>query len=122
MLRRPVAFSVVAAIAAATLAAVVTAAEPPAPAPRVVEIVAHRFQFTPNVVTIRKDEPVLIRLRSEDVTHGFFQRPLGLNATIEPGKVTEIPLTPHEVGRYAVICHHFCGAGHGNMKMTFVVE
>ena len=56
------------------------------------------------------------------MTHGFFQRPLGLNATIEPGKVTEIPLTPHEAGRFAVICHHFCGAGHGNMKMTVVVE
>ncbi len=120
MLHRPVAFAVVAALASAALVTVVTAAEPPAP--RVVEIVAHRFQFTPNLVTLRKDEPVLLRLRTEDVTHGFFQRPLGLNATIEPGKVTEIPLTPHEAGRFGVICHHFCGAGHGNMKMTFVVE
>ena len=90
--------------------------------PRVVEIVARRFQFTPNVVTLKKDEPVVLRLRSEDVVHGFFQRPLGINTTIQPGKTTDVPLTPHEAGKYSIICHHFCGAGHGNMKMTVVVE
>ena len=95
---------------------------PRAAEPRVVEIVARRFQFTPNVVTIGKDEAVVLRVRSEDVTHGFFQRELGINTTIEPGKVTEVALTPHGPGRYSIICHHFCGAGHGNMKMTVVVE
>ena len=90
--------------------------------PRVVEIVARRFQFTPNVITLSKGQPVLLRLKSEDVTHGFFQRELGLNTTIAPGKVTEIALTPQAAGRYLVICHHFCGAGHGGMKMTVVVE
>ncbi len=122
MLRRPLLFAVVAAVAASALVAVALADEPPAPAPRVVDIVAKRFQFTPNVITLKKDEPVVLRLRSEDVVHGFFQRPLGINTTIEPGKVREIPFTPHEAGRFMVICHHFCGAGHGNMNMTFVVE
>ncbi len=121
MLRRPAPLAA-AALAAAALATAAVAAAPPAPQPRVVEIVARRFQFTPAVVTLRKDEPVVLRLRSEDVTHGFFQRPLGLDATIEPGKVTEIPLTPRTPGRFVVICHHFCGAGHGNMRLTVVVE
>ncbi len=122
MLRRPIAFAIVAAVAAGGLVAAVLAEEPAAPEPRVIDIVARRFQFTPNVITLKKDEPVVLRLRSEDVVHGFFQRPLGINTTIEPGKVREIPLTPHEAGRFMVICHHFCGAGHGNMNMTFVVE
>jgi cytochrome c oxidase subunit 2 len=90
--------------------------------PRVVEIVARRFQFTPNVVTLKKDEPVVLRLRTEDVEHGFFARPLGIDTTIPPGKVTEVPLTPHSAGSFPVICHHFCGSGHGNMKLTVVVE
>ncbi len=112
------------AVALAALAAATAGARAPARAaePRVVEIVARRFQFTPNVVTLRKGEPVILRLRSEDVTHGFFQRPLGIDTVIVPGKVTEVPLTPTASGRYAVICHHFCGAGHGNMKMTIAVE
>jgi cytochrome c oxidase subunit 2 len=90
--------------------------------PQVVEIVAHRFQFAPSTLTLKKDEPVILRLRSEDVVHGFFQRQLGIDTTIAPGKVTDVPLTPAAAGRYSVICHHFCGAGHGNMKLTLVVE
>jgi cytochrome c oxidase subunit 2 len=107
---------------AVALLALAFAAAPARAEPRVVEIVARRFQYTPNQITLRKDEPVILRVRSEDVVHGFFQRPLGINTTIEPGKVTEVPITPHAAGSYAVICHHFCGAGHGNMKMTIVVE
>jgi cytochrome c oxidase subunit 2 len=95
---------------------------PRAEEPRVIEIVAKRFQFTPAELTLKKDEPVILRLRSEDVTHGFFMKQLGINTTIPPGTNTDVALTPHEVGKFSVICHHFCGAGHGNMHMTIVVE
>jgi cytochrome c oxidase subunit II len=71
---------------------------------------------------LRKDETVTLRLRSTDVTHGFFQRALGIDAEIEPGKVTEVTLTPRVPGRYSTIGDHFCGSGHGNMRMTFVVQ
>jgi len=108
-------------LAASAVAALVAAA-PASADPRVVEIVARRFQFAPNLVTLKKGEPVILRLRSEDVVHGFFQRSLGIDTTIPPGKDTDVPLTPHEAGRYSIICHHFCGAGHGNMKLTVVVE
>ena len=89
---------------------------------RVVEIVARRFQFTPAEVTLKKDEPVILRLRSEDVTHGFFMKKLGIDATIAPGQPTDVPLTPHEAGRFVTICDHFCGSGHGNMKLVITVE
>jgi cytochrome c oxidase subunit 2 len=91
-------------------------------APRVVEITAQRFSFTPNSVTLRTGEPVTLRLTSTDVTHGLFVRPLKIDALILPGKVTEIALTPEKLGTYVAICHHFCGVNHGAMKMTIVVE
>jgi cytochrome c oxidase subunit 2 len=65
---------------------------------------------------------VVLRLRSEDVVHGFFQRSLGIDTTIDPGRVTEVAITPREAGRFTVICHHFCGSGHGGMSLTLVVE
>jgi cytochrome c oxidase subunit 2 len=107
-------------LAAALLAAAPLAAR--ADGPRVVEITARRFQFTPSEIHLRKGEPVVLRLRSEDVTHGFFERTLGLDATIAPGPPTEVRITPEATGRHAVICDHFCGSGHGGMKMTIVVE
>ncbi len=103
-------------------AAVVAPVAVRADGPRVVEVTARRFQFTPDEIHLRKGETVILRLRSEDVTHGFFERALGLDATISPGPPTEVRITPEAVGRHTVICDHFCGSGHGGMKMTIVVE
>jgi cytochrome c oxidase subunit 2 len=90
--------------------------------PRVITITAKRFEFTPKEVTLKKGETVILRLTSEDVTHGLMVRALKLDLDIEPGKTTEARVTPTQGGRFTAICDHFCGSGHGNMKMTFVVE
>ena len=90
--------ALVAALALA-LAAVLTAELRPAAAradaPTVVAITAKRFQFTPSSITLKKGQPAILRLRSEDVTHGFYMKALGIDATIEPGKTTDVPVTPH---------------------------
>jgi cytochrome c oxidase subunit II len=110
-----------ASLALATAALVLPAAAAHAAEPRTIAIVK-RFAFTPSEVTLKKGEPVTLQLRSEDVTHGLFVRPLGIDAVASPGKPFEITLTPTTPGRYVAICDHFCGSGHGGMKMVFVVE
>jgi cytochrome c oxidase subunit 2 len=89
---------------------------------KVIEITAKRYGFTPDKITLTKGETVTLRLHSEDVTHGFFSRQLKIDETIEPGKTAEVTLTPQTAGTFTTICDHFCGAGHGNMAMTIVVE
>jgi cytochrome c oxidase subunit 2 len=89
---------------------------------RVIVITAKRFEFSPSEITLKKGETVTLQLKSEDVTHGFFVRPLGIDTDIAPGETRQLTLTPQAAGRYRVICDHFCGAGHGGMKMTIVVE
>jgi len=108
-----------AALAVAALAVVHGASAVP---PAVVAITAHRFEFSPAEVTLERGQPVVLRLTSLDVTHGFYSKQLGLDEIIEHGKVLDLPLTPGEAGRFTVICDHFCGAGHGNMKMVVVVR
>jgi cytochrome c oxidase subunit II len=90
--------------------------------PKVITITAKRFEFNPKEITLKQGEAVKLQLTSEDVTHGFFLRPLGIDEEIVPGKKTEIVVNPKTPGRYTTICDHFCGAGHGGMKMTIVVE
>jgi cytochrome c oxidase subunit II len=90
--------------------------------PRVVEISAKRFEFNPREIVLKQNETVTIRLTTEDVTHGFFMKALGIDAVVEPGKPVEITLTPRTTGAFTTICDHFCGAGHGNMHMTIRVE
>lgn len=88
----------------------------------VVEITAKRFAFTPDKITLKKGQAVKLRIHSDDVTHGFFLRPLKLDEEIPAGQTIEVTVTPQEAGTFTTICDHFCGANHGNMNMTIVVE
>jgi cytochrome c oxidase subunit II len=115
----------VAAAGLALVASLLAVASPPARAqdqPRVIVITARRFEFSPNQITLAKGETVKLQINSEDVTHGLFVRPLGIDTEIVPGRVTELTVTPETAGTYRAICDHFCGAGHGGMKMTIVVR
>ncbi len=106
----------------AATAAVLIAGCAARPAQRVVELKAKRFEFSPPELRLRKGEPVLLRVTSSDVTHGLFQKELGIDADIAPGRTTEVTFTPGRAGRYTVICDHFCGTGHGNMRLQLLVE
>ena len=108
----------------ALVAGLLAVASPPARAqdePRVIVITARRFEFSPNLITLARGETVKLQIKSEDVTHGLFLRPLGIDAEIVPGRVTELTVKPETAGTYRAICDHFCGAGHGGMKMTIIV-
>ena len=88
----------------------------------VIDITAKRFAFSPDKITLKKGQTVKLRLHSEDVTHGFFLRPLKLDEEIPAGQTIEVNVTPQTSGTFTTICDHFCGANHGNMNMTIVVE
>jgi cytochrome c oxidase subunit II len=88
----------------------------------VIEITAMRFAFTPDKITLKKGQTVKLRLHSEDVTHGFFLRPLKIDEEIPAGQTIDVTVTPQTAGTFLTICDHFCGANHGNMSMTIVVE
>jgi cytochrome c oxidase subunit II len=89
---------------------------------RVVEINAKRFAFSPDRIELKKGQTVKLRIHSEDVTHGFFLRPLKLDEEIPAGQTIELTVTPDVSGSFTTICDHFCGANHGNMNMTIVVQ
>ncbi len=89
--------------------------------PRIIKITAKRFEFVPNQVTLKKGEPAILQLTSEDVTHGFFVRPLKIDEDIPAGQTRQISVTPQAAGKFTTICDHFCGVNHGNMHMTIEV-
>jgi cytochrome c oxidase subunit 2 len=93
------------------------------PAPRRIEVVAKRFDFTPGEITLKKGEPVVIVLTSSDVAHGLGFKELGLNIKAGKGQTSEFPFTPTKTGDFVGQCLVFCGSGHGRMKLTMhVVE
>jgi cytochrome c oxidase subunit II len=89
--------------------------------PKVIEISAKRFQFTPSEITLKRGEPVILRLTSTDRVHGFMSKPFKIDTDIPPDKTTDIAVTPATAGNFTIICDHYCGTGHGNMKMKVTV-
>lgn len=91
--------------------------------PRRIEIVASRFSYSPNEITLKKGEPVVLVFHSTDVTHGFSLPEMNVRADIKKGKNTEVHFTPSQEGHFVGRCAHFCGNGHGSMALQInVVE
>jgi len=89
--------------------------------PKVIEITAKKFEFTPNEITLKKGQPAILRLTSSDRVHGFFSKALKFDTDIPAGKTTDVAITPDTAGDFTIICDHYCGTGHGNMKMKATV-
>jgi cytochrome c oxidase subunit 2 len=112
---KPVAF-----FAAVSLFAVAHAGH--AETPRRIEIIAKRFTYDPDVITLKQGEPVVLVMHSIDVTHGIKVDELSLKSDdVEKGKETEIRFTPEKTGHYIGKCAHFCGKGHGSMTLQIDV-
>jgi cytochrome c oxidase subunit II len=89
--------------------------------PKVIEISAKKFEFSPSQITLKKGEPVILRLSSSDRVHGFMSKPLKIDTDIPADKSEDVAVTPDTAGDFTVICDHYCGTGHGNMKMKVTV-
>jgi cytochrome c oxidase subunit 2 len=94
---------------------------PAADTPKRIEVVAKRFAYMPAEITLKKGDPVVIVLRSDDVTHGIKFKELGIDSEIRKGAATELPFTPTRTGDFVGHCSRFCGAGHGSMTLTLHV-
>jgi cytochrome c oxidase subunit II len=94
----------------------------PAPdSPRRIDVSVKRFAYTPAEVTLKKGEPVVLVLTTEDVAHGLKFKELNLNSKFEKGKPAELAFTPDKTGDFVGHCSVFCGSGHGSMTLTLHV-
>lgn len=105
---------VIGAVMAFGMPATMTSAE--AGAQRI-EIKAKRFAFEPAEITLKRGQPVVIVLKSEDVAHGLRIRDLDFAVKVSPGGTAEAPFTPQRTGDFVGHCFVFCGSGHGSMAL-----
>ncbi|PZA07997.1 MULTISPECIES: cytochrome c oxidase subunit II [unclassified Meiothermus] len=66
-------------------------------------------------------QPVLLRMRSNDVIHSFYVPEFRVKWDVVPGMVTEVWFTPTKTGEFQVICAELCGVGHYSMVGKVVV-
>ena len=113
---------IIVVIMALTLSAVVTGAFAADQPEQVIKITAKKFEYSPNVITIKKGVPVILEFTSLDRVHGFTVPDLGgIRATIEPGKTTQVRIVAPKTGSYDFHCDLFCGDGHEDMTGKIIV-
>jgi len=92
------------------------------PKERIIKIVARRFTYTPDKLTLKKGVPVVLELTTADVLMGFNAPDFQTRADIIPGKVARVRLVPDKTGTFTFLCDIFCGSGHETMNGTIIVE
>ena len=90
-------------------------------APKHIDVIAKRFEYQPAEITLKKGQPVVIALKSEDVAHGIHFKELNLQAKSDKGGTGQLAFTPDKTGDFIGHCSIFCGAGHGGMTLTLHV-
>lgn len=91
------------------------------PAEREIHITAKKFEFTPDTITLKKGEPVVLVVSSQDRKHGFSLRGFGIRADVNPGGSARLRFTPNKTGKFTFSCDVFCGEGHEDMTGARVV-
>jgi cytochrome c oxidase subunit 2 len=88
---------------------------------RVIQMTAKRFEFNPSRVVVNQGDKVRLEVTALDRSHGFRLIEYGLDAVLEPKKVTTIEFAADKPGAFEWHCSVFCGAGHDKMKGELVV-
>jgi cytochrome c oxidase subunit 2 len=82
-----------------------------------------RGGWLPDNITTNVNEPLNLRLISDDVVHGFALGQSDMEPVdIFPGNPTDITLDFDQAGTYTYYCTRWCGPNHWRMRGTITVE
>jgi cytochrome c oxidase subunit 2 len=84
-------------------------------------VISKMFSFKPDPLKIPKGSVVDFYLTATDVVHGFYIDGTDVNLMAIPNAVNYAQARFDKPGKYRVICHEFCGAGHQDMVGTIEV-
>jgi cytochrome c oxidase subunit 2 len=91
--------------------------------PRVIEVLAKRFEFEPSRIEVEEGETVRLTVRSADGMHGVGIKKFKIAEEVPRGGVpVTIEFTATAVGEFDIMCSQFCGKGHNGMKGKLVVR
>lgn len=108
-------------------------------APRVIEVSAKKYEFTPAEINVKQGERVELKVQSVDETHGIkidvytegakdktkpgllFDHP-ETNGKVEKNVDQVLDFVAVEPGTYDFKCAKLCGMGHRHMQGKLIVE
>jgi cytochrome c oxidase subunit II len=92
------------------------------PTTKEINMVAKKWSFEPETITVKQGDTVLLHVESIDVKHGISLPAFGVNENLNAGETVDIEFVADKKGSFPFICSVWCGVGHGGMKGTIIVE
>lgn len=109
------------------------------PQERRISIEARQYAYNPAVIRVNKGDRIILKLKSKDVTHGFFLEGYDIDAKIraeyphfwlrhpsqgtdEYEQVDEINFIANKSGKFRYRCSITCGTFHPFMQGEFIVS
>jgi cytochrome c oxidase subunit II len=81
----------------------------------IVRVIAQQYSFVPSCIVVPTGTPVVFRVTSPDVIHGFLVAETNVNSMVVPGFVAEVRTRFDKPGEHLMPCHEYCSVGHEGM-------
>jgi cytochrome c oxidase subunit II len=120
-LRNPLRRRMLTLAGAAAVLAVTARIPARAATPRVIQVRARRFVFTPNQIKLAPHEAVVFELTTEDIMMGFAIPQYGVRVDVPPGPPVRVAAQAGDAGNVEFLCDLFCGSGHETMNGALIV-
>lgn len=95
----------------------------PAAAPKVIEVIARKFEFEPSRIEVVEGDHIRLIVRSSDGVHGVAIKKFKVSTLVpRGGKEVTIDFVASAAGTFPILCSEFCGDGHEDMTGMLVVS
>lgn len=67
-------------------------------------------------------QKVVLNMKAQDVIHSFWVPQFRIKQDVIPGEQTQLQFVATKLGEFPIVCTELCGAYHGGMRSTVVVQ
>ena len=85
-------------------------------------MIASRWKFEPNKITVNQGDLVRLKIISTDVAHGIAIPDYKINEYLSPGQTVNIEFVADRKGTFPFACSVSCGVGHSGMGGKLIVK
>lgn len=94
----------------------------PASDARVIAVSVDNWKFTPNIISLKQNENVILELTGKNGVHGLAVPGLRINEQILPGQTIRVTIPTDKTGSFDFFCSIACGPGHADMEGKIMIE
>ena len=87
-----------------------------------IKLTAKKYEFTPDIIRVKKGERVRLVITALDRAHGFKIEAFKVDQKLPKGEAVTIQFTADQSGTFPFQCSEVCGLGHKKMKGELIVE